>query len=407
MARVANTLRFLAGLLTPGGVLLAAAWALQSEEVMRDAVAPYAVYFCFGALAAAVLLSWYHDQSRLLCTALTVTLAVSELERWPAWHLPLNFILFASLRESGVMARDGLFKIGIVVAQAFAVREMGQQALLPEALRLPAIVQLAFGIAALTLLTMAFVRRTKVEQGLLWALAAMFLGLNDAPTPETRFLYAGTTAIVLVFAVLEQGYDFAYRDELTGLLGRRAFTSVMGQLGRRYAIAVCDIDHFKRLNDTYGHDAGDQVLRMVAAKLSQVGGGGKAFRHGGEEFLVVFRGRTARDAEPFVEAIRRAIADADFVLRAPDRPARKPRQLIRPDQKEHPTITVTVSIGLAERSKRHSTPELVLEAADAALYCAKEAGRNCVKLAESTPNRTSGAAPGRAIGELAGPPTHS
>ena len=78
---------------------------------------------------------------------------------------------------------------------------------------------------------------------------------------------------------------------------------------------MCDVDHFKRFNDTYGHDAGDQVLRMVAAKLSQVGGGGRAFRYGGEEFLVVFRGRSAREAEPFVESLRRSIADAGFVLR--------------------------------------------------------------------------------------------
>jgi len=92
---------------------------------------------------------------------------------------------------------------------------------------------------------------------------------------DALYFYSGTAGLVLVFAVLEHGYDIAYRDELTGLPGRRAFNDVMAQLGGTYAIAMCDVDHFKKFNDTYGHDTGDQVLRMVAAQLSQVGGGGQ------------------------------------------------------------------------------------------------------------------------------------
>ena len=160
----------------------------------------------------------------------------------------------------------------------------------------------------------------------------------------------------------------------------------MAQLGGTYAIAMCDVDHFKKFNDTYGHDAGDQVLRMVAAELSQVGGCGRAFRYGGEEFLVVFRGRSAKEAEPFVESLRRSIADRGFVLRSPDRPARKPGSAKETKQTGAPKVNISISIGLAERSKRHSTPELVLDAADATLYRAKEAGRNCLMLDESAPS---------------------
>ena len=76
------TLRFLAGLLAPGGVLVLATWAVQREEVVRSAAAPYAAYFCFGALAAGVLLSWYYDQSRLLCSASAVVLTVLALGGW-------------------------------------------------------------------------------------------------------------------------------------------------------------------------------------------------------------------------------------------------------------------------------------------------------------------------------------
>jgi diguanylate cyclase (GGDEF)-like protein len=412
MGRPLTSLRFLASLLAPGGVLVLAAWAIQREDVIRTAAAPYAAYFCFGALIASVLLSWYYDQSRLLCSASAVVLTVLALESLRAESpfvqlaaltlLPWNFVLVAVLKEHGVMTLDGLLKVAIVAAQAIVVFWIVEQNPTsgggplasstgnPTGLGLPWIAQISFAIAMLTLATLVFRRRTKVEQGLLWALTAMFLGVSqlDAAASDRAsdalFLYSGTAALILVFAVLEHGYDIAYRDELTGLPGRRAFNNVMEQLGGTYAIAMCDVDHFKKFNDTYGHDAGDQVLRMVAARLSQVGGGGRTFRYGGEEFLVVFRGRSASEAEPFVESLRRSIADAGFVLRSPDRPATKPRTATDVPQTKAPRLTITISIGLAERSKRHSTPELVLDAADAALYRAKEAGRNCVKLDEST-----------------------
>ena len=83
MGRLLTTLRFLAGLLAPGGVLVLATWAVQREEVVQSAAAPYAPYFCVSALVAAVLLSWYSDQARLLCIASAVVLTVWPSGRWP------------------------------------------------------------------------------------------------------------------------------------------------------------------------------------------------------------------------------------------------------------------------------------------------------------------------------------
>ncbi len=411
MERPLITLRFLASLLVPGGVLVLATWAVQREEVVRSAAAPYAAYFCFDALVVGVLLSMYYDQARLLCSAAAVVLTVLVLGPWVtdstmvklavAILLPLNLSVLAVSKERGLMTFGGLLKLGIVAAQPFGLMWIAQRNgpnWPPLAwsegfgvnVGLPWIAQLSFAIGALTLLTLVFRRRTKVEQGMLWALVAMFLGLNQleagpkGAVSDALFFYSGTAGLILIFAVLEHGYDIAFRDELTGLPGRRAFNNVMEQLGGTYAIAMCDVDHFKKFNDAYGHDVGDQVLKMVAAKLSQVGGGGRAFRYGGEEFLVVFRGRSAREAEPFAESLRRSIADAGFVVRGPDRPARKPR----PAQETGPTsaarVDISISIGIAERSKRHSTPELVLDAADATLYRAKAAGRNRLMLDEST-----------------------
>jgi GGDEF domain-containing protein len=408
--------RFLIGVLTPGGVIVAAAWAVQQEVVVREVTAPYAVYFAFGAVAAAILLCWYHDQSRLLSVALAVGLTLMAFERWSddAHHaklaavflLPLNFALFSVLRENGVTTIGGVLKLGIVFAQAVGVAWMageigegaepflGWRERIEGSVSMPWMAQLSFAIAALTLLTLVLRRRSKVEEGLLWSVAAMFLAVNAAPTAQGPLFYAGAAELVLVLTVLDHGYNIAYRDELTGLLGRRGFNSMMGQLRRTYAMAMCDVDHFKKVNDAYGHDVGDQVLRMVAARLSQVGGGGRVFRYGGEEFLVVFRGRSAADAAPFMESVRKAIADVRFVLRAPDRPAKMPLGARGANQQPaKPTITITVSIGLAERSQRYSTPELVLDAADTALYRAKEAGRNCLKFADSRQSAVTDSAP--------------
>lgn len=396
------TIRWLTGLLSPGGWLLLAAWALQQDEPVRMAAAPYAVYLCFGALAAAALLSWYHNYARVLCVALVAGLlvwsmgrpvAVAEVQKLAAvFLLPLNFAWFAWLKERGVLTLDGLWKLGVIGAQVLGVLMLGGRAggRWEAVLRwgapaggwtwMPWSGLLAFAGAALFLLVLVIRRRTKVEPNLLWALAAVFVGLNQAARPEALFFYCGAAGLILVFAVLEHGYDIAYRDELTGLPGRRAFNEVLRQLRRHYAIAMCDVDHFKKFNDTYGHEAGDQVLQMVASKLSRVQGGGRVFRHGGEEFAIIFRGCSATQAQPLVESLREAIGSTDFALRGPERPLEKTGQRKRPPAPVK-SVTITISIGVADHSTRRVTPEMVLEAADAALYRAKEAGRNRVLLA--------------------------
>src|SRR3989441_13015310 len=85
----------------------------------------------------------------------------------------------------------------------------------------------------------------------------------------------------------------AYQDSLTGLPARRALNEALLRLGGHYTVAMLDVDHFKRINDHHGHDVGDQVLKMIAAKLAQVTGGGKAYRYGGEGVAGIFAGRGA------------------------------------------------------------------------------------------------------------------
>jgi len=172
----------------------------------------------------------------------------------------------------------------------------------------------------------------------------------------------------------------AYHDELTGLPARRAFNDALNRVGERYAIAVVDIDHFKKFNDTYGHETGDQVLRMVASKLARVSGGGESFRFGGEEFCILFPGKTVRDALPYVERLRAEIADTAFFVRGQDRVAKTIEH--RAGERQSGIDTrVTISIGIAGSSGKSVNIDESMRAADKALYRAKQEGRNRVEVA--------------------------
>jgi GGDEF domain-containing protein len=218
-----------------------------------------------------------------------------------------------------------------------------------------------------------------IETGLVTMLAAFFLACEWAATPAAFGAYSSAAAIALLTALLQESHRLAFRDELTGLRSRRALEERLPGLGPVFTIAMVDVDHFKQFNDTHGHATGDQVLKLVAARLAEAGGGGVAYRYGGEEFAVLFAGRGADEAEPHLEALRAAIEAYRMAVRGPDRPqdpelgtalrhSRPPQQL----------LSVTVSIGLAEKSRRDRTPTMVLAAADKALYRAKHAGRNRV-----------------------------
>jgi diguanylate cyclase (GGDEF)-like protein len=244
-----------------------------------------------------------------------------------------------------------------------------------------------FTIAALVLLANAMVKRDPVVAGLLWAGAPM-LFLLFSPRPLTLSLIA---VVALAIALMERSYWIAYFDELTGLRGRRALNEAFQALDEDYCIAVVDVDHFKSFNDTYGHDVGDQVLRKVGAQLARVGGGGHAFRCGGEEFVLLFRGKPAEHAMRFAEKVRQAVEADVFYVRGQDRskrPRDERRRLYRPSrQKDTEACTVTVSIGVAEAPEGFR-PEQVYKAADRALYRAKHAGRNRVELARRAVSAT-------------------
>ncbi len=256
-------------------------------------------------------------------------------------------------------------------------------------------------VAAAVALIARFIQTHKpMEPGFLWSLAAVFLWLDLSPVGKVADAYVATAGLILAASLIETSYVLAYHDELTGIRGRRSFNEALLSLDQQYAIAIVDIDHFKHFNDTYGHDTGDQVLRMVATRLADVGGGGQAFRCGGEEFAILFRNTSAKEAFDRLDALRQTIQDSVFRFRGSERRSetragrserRKPGRKKPPAVVERPAgdLSVTVSIGVAEPSTRYRQPEQVIHAADQALYRAKHNGRNRVELASNATLRVA------------------
>ncbi|MDP1913828.1 GGDEF domain-containing protein [Brevundimonas sp.] len=172
---------------------------------------------------------------------------------------------------------------------------------------------------------------------------------------------------------LEQVRRDAMTDALTNLANRKAFDehleSACAQAetgGGALTLAVLDIDHFKRFNDTWGHQTGDQVLRYVASVMGRVAKAPRiAARYGGEEFAMIFPHESRAQVETALEAIRKEIASRSLRRRSTD------------DE----LGAVTLSAGFAQR-RPGETASALLDRADAALYASKHAGRNRVTSAD-------------------------
>ncbi len=254
---------------------------------------------------------------------------------------------------------------------------------------------LTFIASALALLYKFAKDRRPLDAGLAWSLLPSILACFSHGS--TRTAYLSSAAIAVTVSVIETSYQLAYQDELTRLPGRRAFNQIIATLDSDYAIAMVDVDHFKRFNDTYGHEVGDQVLRMVAARLLQVTGDGRPFRCGGEEFAVVFPGKKAEDVVDHVELLRQTIEQSAFTVRGPDRSRRRRDERrychsARHLQNQRLGTSVTVSIGVAQPRSEWDEVQWVIEAADKALYAAKQRGRNRVVVATTRKRRLAASA---------------
>jgi diguanylate cyclase (GGDEF)-like protein len=390
-------------------VLLLGATVVLQTAAIREAVATSAPVYSWVIFGVGILLGWRFKRSQLV-VALAVLFAAERAIAFfsvfgpsalvgrvvysaVAVLLPLDLAAIAWLSERTMSTWPGRVVEGAILIQPLAialllrpelssVAQAMQQGIVPSGLhvtRLPAVALLAFLVAIAATALRFVVRRTVIQASLAWALLAALLGLNGIGPATT--VYLATGGLILIVSLIETSHRMAFSDELTGLPSRRALTDALMRLPELYTIAMIDIDHFKKLNDEYGHAAGDQVLRMIGSTLTRTEGGGRPFRYGGEEFAVLFPGKSVEEALPYLEDLREAIEASSFTLRGRDRPKLRPEKPVRATGGRR-RVEITVSIGVAEPDEGGLEPEDVIRAADQALYHAKRTGRNRICIAE-------------------------
>lgn len=202
------------------------------------------------------------------------------------------------------------------------------------------------------------------------SLASMAGGLNlierDISSLLAALLYVPAMIMVIYsfkkfISYVNRNYKSAVNlsltDELTGLPNRRHLNLKLREIeSRTGTICIADIDHFKKINDTYGHEAGDKVLRNTGLRLSNFANDNVFIsRSGGEEFAIVIFDKI--NTEDLIKKIKKSVSDGC-----------------------NGSISVTLSIGVATK-QIHDSSSAIITAADDALYQAKRAGRNCIKYA--------------------------
>jgi GGDEF domain-containing protein len=400
--------------IAPAAILLGAALALAVGPELPPSLEGLKVLGPYLVLALACAVAYWFNRGRAFIAA------ASLLAAYTGWHVseallgggfaaravytgtavlvPFNVLLALAFPERGVSHhRDyrwllgGALEVLLVawIAGAGKTEFSGMAWLtvldhwLLRGPPTPWLARILLAAAIAAALWRAWPRHAPLDVGLAATLAALFIACEWSRSPGVFATFVTTAGIVLLVAVLQESHRLAFRDELTGLPGRRALMEALAGLGPRYVLAMIDVDHFKKFNDTHGHDVGDQVLRLVAARLAETGGGARAYRYGGEEFTVLFPEATLAHALRHMEDARAGIERYQMAVRGPDRPkdkqeGSKHRGEARVEQAPEKLLSVTVSIGVAVADPGRGGPERILKLADEALYRAKKAGRNRV-----------------------------
>jgi GGDEF domain-containing protein len=401
----------------PAALLVAAQLSLQQVPFLSPAQRELLFLAPYLALAVGLALSLAFKRGRAffsllllglfhLITRHYLLLGITGYTPSAIYHcfcflLPVNLFLFCFMVERGIFTHAGRLRLSFIAIQLVAVywivRFRVDYSAIPdliarplvtspilEGLTLPQSALVLFVIAGILVGIKVVKRCAPIDISILGTLIALGISCNRIGAEFTPTLFITAAALLLTIGVLQDSHSMAFTDELTGLPSRRALNEQVMGLGRRYVVAMLDVDHFKNFNDTYGHEVGDQVLRMVGARIKQIKGGGKAFRYGGEEFTVIFPGKVLQEVVPHLEELRQTIADYKLWLRGPDRPKEEDKGKARRSSSggSGKSVSVTISIGVAATGEERRSPEETIRTADKALYQAKRRGRNRVEVSQ-------------------------
>jgi len=404
------------GFLRPGGL---PPWMQQPVSAV-----PYIV------LAFGFAFGWLLSSTRVLLSFLILALVDRALSAFSttgvgpaamshpifavtAFLLPLNLLALSLLKEEIAPLLRAAGYVILVLAESFVVLWLChpersdiaaafQQALVSrltaEWTPIPQPALLAFGVAAAIQLVRFVLRRDPLEAGSFWTLAAIFVAYHGERYGwhPTNFFAAG--GLTLFLGLLQSAYQRTYRDELTGIAGRTAYDEAIGQLGKRFSLAVLAVDQLKFHTNVHGKTVGEQILRLIAPKVQASCRGGRVFRVSGEELTLLFPNHSAVETLAALETLRKMVESTSLILCGRDR--------VREDARERSKmgatdcrLPVTVSAGVAEKVEDIASVGLVLKAAYRALYEAKLTGGNVVKRGSvaSEPARRSSSNSGRIV----------
>jgi diguanylate cyclase (GGDEF)-like protein len=377
----------------PAAILAIAAIAHLVGPPMPESLEGLWVLGPYALLATAVALAWVFNRGRafVISASLLGAFAAQQLYAGKLVYtalvivVPFNALLAMVLAERGARYRAAYGWLLLLACEAALILGVSrlELALLDNALLrsppTPLAGRLFFAAAFAAAVWRAWPEHTPLQVGNAGALVAFYIAAEWTGSPQVYSSFMAAAGAILIVALVQESHRLAFRDTLTGLPGRRALEERLRSLDRNYVISMVDVDHFKQFNDTHGHDTGDQVLKLVGARLAEVGGGGIAYRYGGEEFSVLFPGTRLEDALPHLEAIRGSIESYRMAVRSPDRPKTVEHGAKRRGEgaaDKH--LSVTVSIGACSPNASLRTVAQVIKAADEALYRAKQGGRNRV-----------------------------
>lgn len=392
----------------PGGFLFLVVAAFICFDFKARWLTDVVQVYPYLVVGVGLLLGWRFNRSRLFFAIIMLVAVdralwlsetappdvVSFVTNAAALLLPLNFVVLSLIHERGIINLRGWWRLFLIIMQPLVLVFLYKTR--PEVvvwlnieflpLPLPDFIPLsqasfsAVFVSSIFLVGQWIRTRDPLINGFIWALVSAFFALTMTGSGMLTTFIFSTSGLILVVSVLESAYGMAFRDELTGLPSRRALNEHFLKLPGSYSIAMLDIDFFKKFNDRYGHDVGDQVLKMVASHIARVSGGGKSFRYGGEEFTVSFPGKGIDEVLPCLEKLRQNIESSGFAVRGHGRAKGRKDNRAKGNMQAggEKQVSVTISIGVAERNGNYNTPDHVVKAADQALYRAKSNGRNQV-----------------------------
>ena len=391
-------LRLLKPAWVPIGILAATALLVWLGKPLPATLAGLRTWGPAVVLFAAVALAWWFNRGRSLVVAASIFCGFVAFLNFPpkaiytavAILVPLNALAAMIRPEQGARHGAAIPWLLLLALEAgliwFIMKNPQLHSLVDHWLLrsppLPLAGRLVLAAAFAAAVWRAWPEFTPAQIGNAGALAAFYLAMEWGAAPGAHAAFMAAGGLVLLVALLHESHRLAFRDQLTGLPSRRALEERLRSLRAGYVIAMADVDHFKSFNDQHGHDIGDQVLKLVAGRLAEVGGGATAYRYGGEEFCVIFPGQSLAEAERHLQAVRQAIEGYRMAVRREDRPKKakegEKRRGVGEDSGSTKVLSVTVSIGFAAPADEHANPVHVVKAADEALYRAKQGGRNRV-----------------------------